>query len=346
MKCLQTGAEHNESRMPMSDYRLFGADTSPYSQKVRSFLRYKNIDFDWVSRSRENEEEFQALAQVASVPLLVSPTRKANQDSTAIISALEEDHPEPSAVPDDVATSTLALILEDYADEWLNKIMFLERWSQKPDREDAALRVLVQLYGGKRPRAYKKAQKQIADRMADRLSLVGADSGNADVLQASFERFSTLLNTHLTDHLYIFGGRPSAADFALAAQFQQMMMDKTPAKWLTKHAPFVVAWIENMEDPKPGAPFATLEELAPTLAPLFAEEVSKTYLPWAKANSKAAERGDKDVSASVEGGNFAQTTQNYAARAYDSVRKAVGSSLSDDALKGFLSDAGCAKFFG
>ena len=63
MKCLQTGAEHNESRMPMSDYRLFGADTSPYSQKVRSFLRYKNIDFDWVSRSRENEEEFQALAQ-------------------------------------------------------------------------------------------------------------------------------------------------------------------------------------------------------------------------------------------------------------------------------------------
>ena len=162
---------------------------------------------------------------------------------------------------------------------------------------------------------------------------------------SSFERFSTLLNTHLTDHLYIFGGRPSAADFALAAQFQQLMMDKTPAKWLTKHAPFVVAWIENMEDPKPGAPFTALEELAPTLTPLFAEEVSKTYLPWAKANSKAAERGDKDVSASVEGGNFAQTTQNYAARAYDSVRKAVGSSLSDDALKSFLSDAGCAKFF-
>ncbi|HCN94354.1 MAG TPA: glutathione S-transferase family protein, partial [Hyphomonas sp.] len=108
----------------MSDYRLFGADTSPYSQKVRSFLRYKNIDFDWVSRSRENEEEFQALARVASVPLLVSPSRSANQDSTAIISALEEDHPEPTAVPDDVATSTLALILEDYADEWLNKIMF------------------------------------------------------------------------------------------------------------------------------------------------------------------------------------------------------------------------------
>ena len=330
----------------MSDYRLFGADTSPYSQKVRSFLRYKNVDFDWISRSRENEEEFQALAQVATVPLLISPTRKASQDSTAIISALEADHPEPTAVPDDVATSMLALILEDYADEWLNKIMFLKRWSQKPDREDAALRVLVQLYDGKRPRAYKKARDQIADRMADRLSLVGADEGNAAVLEASFERFAALLNAHLTDHLYIFGGRPSAADFALAAQFQQLMMDKTPAKWLSKHAPFVTAWIENMEDPKPGAPFASLEDLAPTLTPLFAEEVSKTYLPWAKANSKAAERGDKQVSASVEGGTFEQTTQTYAARAYDSVRKAVGAALEDEALQAFLTAAGCKKYFG
>ncbi|HBQ49385.1 MAG TPA: glutathione S-transferase family protein, partial [Hyphomonas atlantica] len=58
---------------------------------------------------------------------------------------------------------------------------------------------------------------------------------------------------------------------------------------------------------------------------IFADELCKTYLPWAKANSKAAERGDKDVSASVEGGTFEQSTQNYAAAAYDSVRKALGS---------------------
>ncbi|MEE2920252.1 MAG: glutathione S-transferase family protein [Pseudomonadota bacterium] len=332
--------------MPMSDYRLFGADTSPYSQKVRSFLRYKNVDFDWISRTRENEEEFQALAQVATVPLLISPERPASQDSTAILAGLEADHPEPSAVPDDVATSMLALILEDYADEWLNKIMFLERWGQKPDREDAALRVLTQLYGGKRPRAYKKARDQIADRMADRLKLVGAQAGNADILKASFERVSKLLDAHLKEHLYMFGGCPSAADFAMAAQYQQLLMDKSPAAWLAEHAPFVVAWVENMQDPKPGAPFASLADLAPTLIPLFAEELSRTYLVWAKANSKATERGDREVSAAVEGGTFEQSTQTYAARAYDSVRKAVGGALEDEALKSFLKDAGCNKFFG
>ena len=329
----------------MSDYRLFGADTSPYSQKVRSFLRYKNIDFDWISRDRGNEEEFQAQAKTPTVPLLISPERPASQDSTAILAAVEADHAEPSAVPDDAAASALALILEDYADEWLNKCMFLERWGQKPDRDAAALRVLVQLYGGKRPRAYKKAQTQIGERMADRLPLVGATPENAETLKASWQRFATLLNAHLKEHLYIFGGRPSAADFSLAAQFQQMLMDETPAAWLKENTPFLVAWCENMEDPKPGAPFEDLEKLKTTLAPVFAEELSKTYLPWAKANAASAGRRKDKVSATVAGTSFEQTTQTYAGAAFDSVRKAVKSCLSNDDLNTFLTETECVSVF-
>lgn len=328
----------------MSDYRLFGAETSPYSLKVRSFLRYKNVEFDWVPRSRENEEAFQAAAKVPTVPLLVSANRPASQDSTAIIAAVEADHAEPSAVPDEPACAVLALILEDYADEWLNKCMFQQRWGQKPDRDDAALRVLIHLYGGKRPRAYKKAQNQIAKRMTDRLSLVGADETNAPVLKTSFHRMARLLNAHLTEHLFIFGGRPSAADFALAAQFQQMLLDKTPAAWLAEHAPFVVAWCENMTDPKPGAPFQALVDLAPTLAPVFAKEVSKTYLPWSKANTASAKRNRKHFSATLEEGVFEQSTQTYASQAYVSVRKAVAQSLEDNSLKSFLSDTECLAF--
>ena len=42
----------------MTAYRLFGAETSPYSIKVRSFLRYKGVDFEWIGRSKATEEEF------------------------------------------------------------------------------------------------------------------------------------------------------------------------------------------------------------------------------------------------------------------------------------------------
>ena len=121
----------------MSAYRLFGAETSPYSLKVRSFLRYKGIEFEWITRSRETETDFRALARHATVPLLVSPDRPVSQESTRMLFALENASPEPSAIPDDPALTALSLILEDYGDEWLNKCMFQQRWSGKPDRDQA-----------------------------------------------------------------------------------------------------------------------------------------------------------------------------------------------------------------
>ncbi len=329
----------------MTNYRLFGADTSPYSLKVRAFLRYKGLTFDWISRSRANEADFQANAQkVATVPLLISPSRPVSQDSTAMLAALEADHPEPSAVPDDPACAVIALVLEDYGDEWLNKCMFQQRWSQSPDCEAAALRVLVQLYDGKRPRAYKAPQAQIAERMAARLPLVGAEAANRETLDNSWRRFALRLNDHLQQHLFIFGGRPSVADFAIAAQFQQMLLDPTPAAWLQDRAPFVVAWCEHMEDPKAGGPFEELSALADTLAPLFDGELSVTYLPWASANAASASRDKKRFSATLGDGAFEQSTQRYAARAFRAVRSAVAKSSDDTALLGFLETTGARKY--
>jgi glutathione S-transferase len=342
VKTLEKGLTTEDSMM--TDYRLFGADTSPYSLKVRAFLRYKGLPFDWVSRSRANDHDFRASAQqVATVPLLVSPHRPASQDSTAMLAALEADHPEPSAVPDDASCAVIALILEDYGDEWLNKCMFQQRWGQMPDREVAALRVLTQLYDGKPPRAKRAPQQQIAERMAARLPLVGADTGNWELLEASWRRFALRLNEHLKGHLFTFGGRPSVADFAVSAQFQQMLLDPTPSAWLQDRAPFVVAWCEHMEDPKAGGPFEDLTSLKETLEPLFADELCSTYLPWATANAASASRGRKRFSATLGEGLFEQSTQRYAARSFQAVRGAVAKASADEALRDFLANTGASK---
>ena len=93
----------------MSAYRLFGAETSPYSLKVRAFLRYKGIAFEWITRSRETETDFRALSRIATVPLLVSPDRPVSQESTRMLFALEAAQPEPSATPEDPALAALSL---------------------------------------------------------------------------------------------------------------------------------------------------------------------------------------------------------------------------------------------
>ena len=330
----------------MQAYRLFGAETSPYSLKVRAFLRYKGVDFDWITRSRETEPDFRALARLATVPLLVSPDRPVSQESTRMLFALEAAHPEPSATPEDPALAALSLILEDYGDEWLNKCMFQQRWSGKPDSDQAGLRALVQLSGGKRPRAWKAPSVQIAERMAERLPLVGAAQENWPVLDASWRRFALQLNAHLKEHLFIFGGRPAFADFSLAAQFQQMLLDPTPTEWLKDRAPFVVAWCEHMDDPKAGGPFTDLAALEPTLAPVFAGEIGKTYLPWAKANAAAVKSGSGKVSVTLEDGAFEQSAQKHAADAFGAVDRQVSRTLKDaGALQDFLGETHCLDFF-
>jgi len=328
----------------MGMYRLFGAETSPYSLKVRAFLRYKKAEFEWIPRSAATEDEFRKYATVPTVPLLLSPDGAADQDSTAMLASLEADHAEPSAVPEDPACAALALILEDYADEWLNKCMFHQRWSQSPDREAAALRVLEQLFGDKMPKDKKKAQAAIASRMTDRLPLVGASEDNAPVLSASFRRFVELFNAHLEHHLYLFGGRPSAADFALAGQFQQMMLDPTPAEFMTDRAPFLVAWCEFMETPKVGSPFESLDTLKETLLPIFRDEVAKTYLVWGAQNSENASKRRKMVKVTVEDGPFEQTTQKYAAKSFKAVKKALGKLSDAEGLDAFLDVSGAKPY--
>lgn len=328
----------------MADYRLYGAETSPYSEKVRSALRYKGLAFDWVSRSVATEADFRALAQVPTIPLLISPGAVASQDSTAMLASIEADHPEPATVPDDPACAALALILEDYGDEWLNKAMFNERWSQSPDREAAAQRLLEQLFAGNPPESRAEEAAKIADRMSGRLPLVGAGGSNGDILRGSFHRFAELLNAHLQGTLFIFGGRPSAADFSLAAQIRQMLSDPTPGEWLRDRAPFVVEWCEFMADPKAGSAFKPLAELEATLLPLFRDEVARTYLVWAVANSENASKRRKKLKVEIGGDVFEQETQKYAAKAFRSVSKAIAKLKAGEPLEAFFKAASVTQF--
>jgi hypothetical protein len=124
-----------------------------------------------------------------------------------------------------------------------------------------------------------------------------------------------------------------------------MLTDPTPAAWLNDRAPFLVAWCENMVDPKAGGPFAALDALAPTLAPLFTTEIARTFLPWANANAASASRQKHRFSVTLDNGVFEQSTQNYAARSFQKLRDKVRGAAEAEGLTGFMAEAGFAEFF-
>jgi glutathione S-transferase len=84
-------------------YRVFGAELSPYSVKVRSYFRYKGIPHQWIIRDMSNMAEFQKYAKLPLIPLVITPEDEGIQDSTPILEKLEALFPEPSIHPDATA---------------------------------------------------------------------------------------------------------------------------------------------------------------------------------------------------------------------------------------------------
>jgi len=325
-------------------FKLYGAELSPYSVKVRSYLRFKGLDFEWLSRSNARAEEFARYAKLPLVPVLVGADDVAMQDSTPIIEALESANPEPSIVPEDSRLAFLAALIEDYADEWLNKAMFHYRWSFAPDRESASKRIMDMLFEG--AEAPDGIEEAIGARMAARLHHVGSSAETAPIIEGSFTRVLDLIEALLKDRLYLFGGRPTIADFGLAGQLRQLSSDPTPGAMIAARAPRTAAWIERMEAPRIEGGYADFETLRTGLSALLREEIARTYLPWMAANAQSVADDDLGVSIDIDGGVFTQKPQRYAAKAFNAVRArfaALGG--TEEALAALLDETGCASYF-
>ncbi len=322
-------------------YRIFGSELSPYSVKVRSYFRYKNIPHDWIARSEDDTAEFNKFAKLPLVPLVVSARGDAMQDSTPIIEAMEQSHPEPAIAPHDPVLAFISALIEEYADEWGNKHMFHYRWWYVPDQKSAGER----LARGMRPAAadveIQAMGEMIRDRMITRLSLVGSTPQTRDQIEASFKRLLEILEPHLASRPYLFGKRPLMADFGLAAQLYECSTDPTPQKLMAAIAPNVTAWAERMLNPKLEGQIETWEKLAPGLAPLLSEEIAGLFLPWSVANAAALQRGEQKFTVTLQGKPFTQETQKYHARSLGVLRSRYASAKKHAGLVEILTAAGC-----
>ena len=327
----------------VAPYRLYGADLSPYSVKVRQVLKYKNIPHEWLPRTAARQAEFARFAKLPLVPVLVGSDDFSQQDSTPIIETLERRYPEPSITPEDPALAFLSALLEDYADEWVNKAMFHYRWSYAADQKSAAERLVTMMLDGADAPNRTEMEDSVRERMTQRLHFVGSSEATAPVIEGSYTRLIALLDAHLATRPYLFGGRAAMADFGLGAQLGQLLSDPTPGAIMRSRAPRVAAWVARLEDASVEGPFEPLAALEGTLSPILKEEVAGCYLPWMAANAAAAAAGEA-VEVHLPGGDFTQAPQKYAARSYMEIRGRHTSVAGDDALERLLEETGCSSW--
>jgi len=319
-------------------YRLFGAETSAYSTKMRSYLAYKGMAFDWRPRTQANEAELKALSRFQTLPVLVTSSGFAVHDTTPMMEALEADSPEPSATPADPVTAFLACVLEEYADAWLAKAAFHYRWTRKKDQRLAASRSIADYYTDEPPEDRKAAEDLAIETMLGQMRVMGLDGELGGMVEKSFKRFVKLLDDHLRKHLFIFGGRPSIADFAIAGQLIQMLKDPTPAKIIEKDGEFVAKWCEFMAAPTASGPFEALDDLKETLAPIFASELACSFLPWAAENLENSLAGAETFEVTLGKEAFTLTPLRSAARSFRELRRKFVTGQTIEALKAFTDE--------
>jgi glutathione S-transferase len=287
-------------------YRIYGAEVSPYSIKVRSYFRYKSIPHQWIVRDANTQAEYQKYAKLPLIPLVVTPDDQGIQDSTPIIEKMEAKFPEPSIHPDDVTLAFLSTLFEEFGDEWGNKWMFHYRWAREADQTSAARRIARTMLPDADDAQIGSVAETVRERMVNRVWFVGSNGQTAPQIEDSFKDAMGLLEKHLRNRPYLFGARPSFGDFGMWGQVYNAWTDPTPGEILRSKSPHVVAWVERMLNPKSEGGFAAWQELAPTLLPLLERQVGRLFLPWSDANAKAIATGQEELTVPLDGNAWTQ----------------------------------------
>jgi len=325
--------------------RLIGLGMSPYSLKVRSYLRYKQIPFEWIERSRKNEGLFQKHARVQLIPLVLFADDDAMQDSTPIIERLEAQYPEPKIHPAEPAARFISALVEEYGDEWCNKLMFQYRWGPKEDARSAARRIAALMMPDFPAKALRPLMVPfMIRRMVPRMAFAGANDTNKPHLERSWFRTVEILEAHLEHRPYLFGKRPAFADFGVWGNLNQAYSDPTCGRHLSQNAPAVVRWIERMDSPIAAGPFEPLAALMPSLRPLLEEQIAGRFLPWTQANARALEAGEKETALEFDGRAYVQKTFKYHAWSFARLKEKLVNVSDDPALGEVLTETGCAPY--
>ena len=312
----------------MSVYTIYGGLGSPYSMKMRAILRYRRLPYIWRQMEMGDESVFKNV-KAPVIPVIQYPDGTWHNDSTPMIFELERTQAERSIVPTDPAMAFIAYLLEDFADEWGTKPMFHYRWFRARDQKQMSEWLAFDRLRGRGRPAVLDAAALFRARQVGRMPIVGCTPGNATVIEESTHRILAQFEAMVTEQNYLFGSRPSLADFAWMGQLSQLATDPTPNDLLRAQFPFTTRWLANLDDAS-GVEGEWNEGYSPAVKGLLklAEEI---YFPFLLANGEAVAKGEESFTVFLLGRPYIQGAFKYQVKCLAELRAAFA--RLDDAAK-------------
>jgi len=196
---------------------VYGCKISYYTGKVETYLRYRSIPYDY-SPTVGNERKLIEGAGVVQMPVVQHTDGRWMTDSTPILAALEAEQSEPTIYPDDPALRFVALLIDDYADEWLWRPAMHYRWSYTADRRYAAQSLYEDLIKDNRPLPAILARRFLTRRqLGNFVKGDGVTPDTWDHVEGAYLNALDLLQAIFEKRPFILGETPTIADFGMMA---------------------------------------------------------------------------------------------------------------------------------
>ncbi len=327
-------------------YVVVGVDASPYTVKVRAVLRYRHLPYAWLCRM---PQFYAPLANVKPLlmPVVRFPGGSHRTDSSSIIAELERAHPRQRSVqPDDAVLGFYAALIEDMADEWMTKLLYYYRFTGAADREFASAWVMDDAYPDLDAPELAAKAAAFLKRQDERRDIVGATPHNEALLVASFSRLLEILRPLFANERFLFGSRPSVADFALYGQLRTLDADPTPAAIIRSQAPRLEYWVRRADDLSGVDGHWQESAAANDVVVGLLRMIGDTYLPYLKANFDADAAGQDRFAVTLTGGTYAQPVFRYHIKCLKTLRATFAALAPADRGRAtpLLKETGCLPY--
>jgi glutathione S-transferase len=219
----------------LDEILLYEAHDSPSGLQARICLQLKGVPFRRLAMRFAGLRALGRADALGELPVLVRGTEVV-AGARSIVHHLEERHPDPGLIPEDVAARAYVLLLEDWADEALGVLVGALRWLD-PDNRNAAQGTRG---GWLRPLVARVLARRAWRRYA---AASWTPESLGDVRQRV--RDSLDLVTELLDGKpFLLGRTPTLADVAVFAQLASLTRCREGG--LVADAPAVDAWVRRL----------------------------------------------------------------------------------------------------
>ncbi|MEM7327676.1 MAG: glutathione S-transferase C-terminal domain-containing protein [Pseudomonadota bacterium] len=281
---------------------VYGSKISYYTGKFEAYLRFRSIPYQSFPTVAHNKKLIEGVG-IVQMPVVQLADGRWMTDTTPMIAWLESQHDGAKIYPENPVLNFIALLIEDYADEWLWRSAMHYRWTYRASRQYAAEFLYNELVRGTLP-----LPRFLALGLLKRRQYFGFVRGDGVRAKSrphadmTYLKALDCLQAILQNRPFLLGDAPTIADFGMMApMFRHFSQDPTPAEIMRERAPDVYEWVARMWTAKPQPQKATLIDQMDDALVRFVEEVCETNLVQHQQNARAYQKGDKYFDLDVQG---------------------------------------------